>query len=245
MGSAMSDSTLVLTAHPGDFVWRAGGAIALAASRGQRVVIGCMSFGERGESASLWRKGYTLQQVKDHRRDEAEQAAKLLGAEIRFFDADDYPLVETPRLLQGLIDLYREVQPSVVLTHAAADPYNGDHPFAHTIALKARVLAQAPGVEGPGEVIGAPPVFSFEPHQPEQCGFVPNVLLDITAVWETKCEAMRILAAQKHLHTYYTELGHRRGLQAARNSGPNLGLPNDTRAEAYERLYPQVTRELS
>jgi 4-oxalomesaconate hydratase len=241
----MTDSTLVLTAHPGDFVWRAGGAIALAASRGQRVVIGCMSFGERGESASLWRKGYTLGQIKAHRRDEAERAAAGLGAEIRFFDADDYPLAETPELRQGLIDLYREVRPAVVLTHAAADPYNGDHAFAHALALKARVLAQAPGVEGPGEVIGAPPVFCFEPHQPEQCGFRPDVLLDITGVWERKRAAMAILAAQKHLHAYYTELGGRRGLQAARNSGPNLGLPTETVAEAYMRIYPQVTRELS
>ncbi|GAA4587853.1 PIG-L family deacetylase [Actinoplanes octamycinicus] len=235
----------MLTAHVGDFVWRAAGAIALAHSRGERVVIGCLSFGERGESASLWRKGYSLDQVKAVRRQEAEEAAKALGAEIRFFDANDYPLVETPELLQGLIDLYREVQPSVVLTHAPADPYNGDHAFAHQIALKARVLAQAPGVAGPGEVIGAPPVFCFEPHQPEQCGFLPNVLLDVTDVWERKREAMQVLAAQKHLHAYYTELGARRGLQAARNSGPNLGLPNDTRAEAYMRIYPQVTRELS
>ncbi|WIM94180.1 PIG-L deacetylase family protein [Actinoplanes oblitus] len=241
----MTDATLVLTAHPGDFVWRAAGAIALANSRGRRVVIGCMSFGERGESASLWRKGYTLDQVKAVRREEAAQAAKVLGAEIRFFDANDYPLVETPELLQGLIDLYRAVQPAVVLTHAPADPYNGDHAFAHQIALKARVLAQAPGVEGTGEVIGAPPVFCFEPHQPEQCGFVPNVLLDITEVWDRKREAMEILAAQRHLHTYYTELGARRGLQAARNSGPNLGLPDETRGEAYMRIYPQVTRELS
>ncbi len=30
-------STLVVTAHAGDFVWRAGGAIALAASRGEQV----------------------------------------------------------------------------------------------------------------------------------------------------------------------------------------------------------------
>ncbi|BCJ40846.1 GlcNAc-PI de-N-acetylase [Actinoplanes ianthinogenes] len=241
----MTDATLVLTAHPGDFVWRAAGAIALANSRGRRVVIGCMSFGERGESASLWRKGYTLDQVKAARRQEAEEAAEVLGAEIRFFDAGDYPLVETPALAQGLIDLYREVQPSVVLTHAPADPYNGDHAVAHQIALKARVLAQAPGVEGPGEVIGAPPVFCFEPHQPEQCGFVPDVLLDVTEVWERKREAMRVLAAQQHLHAYYTELGARRGLQAARNSGPNLGLPNESRAEAYMRVFPQVTRELS
>ena len=41
---------LVVTAHPGDFVWRAGGAIALHAKKGYRMKIVCLSFGERGES---------------------------------------------------------------------------------------------------------------------------------------------------------------------------------------------------
>jgi 4-oxalomesaconate hydratase len=236
---------LVLSAHPGDFVWRCAGAIALAVARGERVVIGCMSFGERGESAALWRKGYSLEQVKAHRRTEAEGAAKVLGAEVRFYDAGDYPLVETPELRVELVRLYREVQPSVVLTHAERDPYNDDHAVAHGIAMRTRVFAQAPGVQVAGEVLAAPPVFCFEPHQPEQCGFVPNVLLDITPVWERKVEAMRVLGAQGHLVSYYTELGKRRGTQAARNSGPNLGLPSEVYAEAYQRVYPQVTQELS
>jgi 4-oxalomesaconate hydratase len=236
---------LVLSAHPGDFVWRCSGAIALAVSRGERVVIGCMSFGERGESAALWRKGYSLDQVKAQRRSEAEEAAKLLGAELRCFDAGDYPLEETATLRDELVRLYREVQPTVVLTHARKDPYNEDHATAHGIALRTRIFAQAPGFEAPGEVIGAPPVFCFEPHQPEQCGFIPDVLLDITPVWQRKLEAMAVLSAQGHLVSYYTELGTRRGTQAARNSGPNLGLPTEVYAEAYQRVYPQVTQELS
>jgi 4-oxalomesaconate hydratase len=54
-----------------------------------------------------------------------------------------------------------------------------------------------------------------------------------------------IASAQNHLVSYYTELGGRRGTQAARNSGPNLGLPNEVYAEAYQRVFPQVTRELT
>ncbi|GAA5051881.1 4-oxalomesaconate hydratase [Thermocatellispora tengchongensis] len=238
------DPLLVVTAHPGDFVWRAGGAIALATQRGRRAVIACLSFGERGESASLWRKGLSLDEVKAIRREEGEKAANALGAEVVFFDAGDYPLTETPELMRALIDLYRRLQPSVVLTHAAQDPYNIDHPAAREIALKARILAQAPGVPGEGEVIGAPPVFCFEPHQPEMCGFHPDVLLDITPVWERKLAAMHSLGAQGHLVEYYTDLGRRRGVQAKRNSGPNLGLPVDAYAEAYQRIYPQVTTEL-
>ena len=47
-------------------------------------------------------------------------------------------------------------------------------------------------------MIGAPPVFLFEPHQPEQCEFRPQVLLDITSVWPKKYEAFK--AMNEHWH---------------------------------------------
>ncbi|MFI1206477.1 PIG-L deacetylase family protein [Streptomyces sp. NPDC020802] len=238
-------STLVVTAHAGDFVWRAGGAIALAASRGEKVTIVCLTYGERGESAKAWREGRSLEEIKGIRRGEAEAAAATLGAEVVFFDAGDYPLTVTPELTDRLVGVYRNTRPDVVLTHPLDDPYNGDHPAAARTALDARVLAQAAGHPAAGEVIGAPPVFFFEPHQPEMCGFRPEVLLDITEVWTAKRRAMECLAAQRHLWDYYTDLGTRRGVQLKRNAGPNLGLPHATYAEAYMRPYPQVTGELA
>ncbi|MFJ5645711.1 PIG-L deacetylase family protein [Streptomyces sp. NPDC093223] len=238
-------STLVVTAHAGDFVWRAGGAIALAASRGEKVTVACLTFGERGESAKAWRAGKGLAEIKALRTEEAERAAAVLGAGVRFFDAGDYPLTESAELTDRLVALYRETRPDVVLTHPAEDPYNGDHPVAHRTALQARILAQAIGYPGDGDVIGAPPVFFFEPHQPEMSGFRPEVLLDITEVWDTKRKAMECLGAQEHLWAYYTDLAVRRGVQLRRNAGPNLGLAHDTRAEAFMRPFPQIARELA
>ena len=119
----------MVTAHPGDFVWRAGGAIALHAKRGYRVKIVCLSFGERGESQFAWKEtGATLDKVKAGRKDEAERAAEMLGAEIEFFDAGDYPLRLTEAHFDRMVDIYRELNPSFVLTHALEDPYNFDHP---------------------------------------------------------------------------------------------------------------------
>ena len=134
-----------------------------------------------------------------------------------------------------------EVRPTVVLTHPQVDPYNGDHPVAARMAVEARVLAQAAGYPADGEVLGAQPVFFFEPHQPEQCGFVPGVLLDITDVYEVKREAMTRMRAQRHIWDYYADLAVRRGQQLKRNAGPNLGLPSATMGEAYMRVFPQVT----
>jgi 4-oxalomesaconate hydratase len=236
---------LVISAHAGDFVWRASGAVALAADRGERVVVVCLSYGERGESARAWRDGLSLEEIKKLRRSEATAAASVLGAEIEFFDAGDYPLLESPGLVDRLVRIYREVEPSVVLTHPPVDPYNGDHPTASRMALQARVLAQAIGYDAPGEPLGAPPVFFFEPHQPEQCDFRPNVLLDITSVFGTKRKAMECLAAQRHMWSYYTDLAVRRGVQLKRNAGPNLGNIHGTMAEAYVRLFPQTTEVLA
>jgi 4-oxalomesaconate hydratase len=236
---------LVISAHAGDFVWRAGGAIALTAAAGQRVTVVCLSFGERGESARAWREGRTLREIKAIRRAEAEQAASVLGAGIEFLDAGDYPLPETPDLVDRLVHVYREVEPAVVLTHTLTDPYNSDHPAAARMALQARILAQAIGYDAPGQPLSALPVFFFEPHQPEQCDFRPNVLLDITAVFDRKREAMECLPAQQHMWDYYTDLAKRRGVQLERNAGPNLGLPHSCMAEAFVRLYPQTTGVLA
>jgi len=235
---------LVVSAHAADFVWRAGGAIALYAERGYGVRIICLSYGERGESARLWRQdGANLEDIKDVRRDEAGRAAEVLGADVVFLDAGDYPLNATDELVDAVVKEFRDCRPEVVLTHALADPYNFDHPMAAEITLKCRVYAQALGYPAPGDVIGAPPVFLFEPHQPEQCGFKVDVLLDITPVFDKKRGAMEIMGAQGHLVQYYTDLARRRGVQAKRNSGPNIGLKTDAYAEAYQRVYPQVTTE--
>lgn len=244
MVSEPGRSVLVISAHAGDFVWRAGGAIASATQRGERAVVVCLSYGERGESASAWRAGKGLAEIKAMRRSEAEAAARELGAEVRFLDAGDYPLVPSHDLTDALVRNYRDVVPDVVLTHPLVDPYNGDHPVAAQLALQARVLAQAIGYDAPGDPLGAPPVFFFEPHQPEQCDFKPNVLLDITEAYPAKERAMRCLPAQQHMWSYYSDLATRRGVQLRRNAGPNLGLPTEAKAEAFMRYYPQVTAVL-
>jgi 4-oxalomesaconate hydratase len=231
------ESILVVSAHAADFVWRAGGAIALYAARGARVKVVCLSYGERGESAKLWKMpGMTLDRVKANRREEAGAAAALLGAEIEFFDCGDYPMRVGVDVIERLADIYREVRPSFVLTHSLEDPYNFDHPLAANVAQEARVVAQAHG-HRPGEmVLGAPPVFLFEPHQPEQCNWKPQVLLDISSVWEQKRRAFEFMAAQEHLWEYYTRVALQRGVQASRNSDLKIKY-----AEGYQRVFPQVT----
>lgn len=236
-------TALVVSAHSADFVWRAGGAIALHSSQGVAVTIVCLSYGERGESAKLWRReGMTLERVKHEREAEARRAAEALGAaDIQFWDVGDYPMQLTHEHLLRLADIYRSVRPSFVLSHSQHDPYNFDHPRATELAQHARVVAQAHGHKPHEPVLGAPPVYLFEPHQPEQCRWMPNVLLDITAVWDKKRAAIECMAGQEHLWEYYGRVALQRGVQAARNS-ERKGI---VYAEAYEAVFPHVVETLA
>src|SRR3974377_2134369 len=131
---------LVVPPHPRGFVWRARGGRALHAQEGYRVKIVCLSYGERGESQFAWKEpGATLDKVKAGRKDEAERAAALLGAEIEFFDCGDYPLKLNDRHFDRMVDIYRELNPNFVLSHALQDPYNFDNPNAAHFAQETRV----------------------------------------------------------------------------------------------------------
>jgi len=184
------------------------------------------------------------EKVKASRREEAMAAAEILGASIEFFDMGDYPLRATKDDLFRLADVYRRVQPHFVLTHSLKDPYNYDHPMATHLAQEARIIAQAEGYK-PGEpIVAAPPVYCFEPHQPEQCDWKPDVLLDITDVWDKKYQAIQCMAGQEHLWEYYTRVAQQRGVQAKRNVGITSGK-NIEYGEGYQSIFPRVTGELA
>ena len=237
---------LVVSAHSADFVWRAGGAVALHARLGYEVTIVCLSFGERGESAKLWKHGgMTLERVKIERRKESEAAAQVLKARnIRFFDLGDYPLEMDRESKFDLADMMREIQPQFILSHCMVDPYNTDHAYASRTVLECRAVAQAWG-HNPGEsVLGAPQVYMFEPHQPEQMNWKPDVLLDITEVWEQKRTAIECMKGQEHLWNYYTNLSENRGNHFRRNSGGQSGGRNSRYAEGFQSVFPRTVDRL-
>jgi 4-oxalomesaconate hydratase len=182
----------------------------------------------------------TLDRVKQARHEEAQRAADVLGGRLVVFDAGDYPMRLTDAHFERMVDLYREIRPEFVLTHSLEDPYNRDHPEVARFAQETRISAQAHGFKPQTKPIGAPPVFLFEPHQTEQCNWKPQVFLPIDDVWDPKRKAMECMAAQEHLWDYYTRVALQRGAQAARNSDMKV-----TYAEAYQRVFPQVSEALA
>ncbi len=237
----MDRKLLVIGAHSADFVWRAAGTIAVTTSQGGSATVIALSYGERGESGELWKEaGQTVENVKRIRREEAEKAAAAVGATFRCLDLGDYLLNITSTALDGLVELFRELQPDIILTHTPVDPFNPDHPIASQAVQRARLLASGAGIASAFKQISPPDLYYFEPHQPELSNFKPNTFIDITPVIDQKIQAMQAMRAQSYLETYYTELAARRGNHARRISG----LKEVQYAEALQRTLPWVVKSL-
>lgn len=239
-------TALVVSAHSADFVWRAGGAIALHQEKGFKVTVVCLSYGERGESAKLWKQqGMTLEKVKTERRLEAENAAKALGvSDIRFFDVGDYPLDLGPSVQNQMVDVIREIQPKFIMSHSKWDPYNTDHMNTTQFVLQCRMIAQAWGHNPGQKVLGAPQVYLFEPHQTEQMEWKPSIFLDITDVWEKKWNAIQCMNGQEHLWAFYKNVAENRANHFRRNSGGQAGGRAAKYAEGFETIFPRTVDEL-
>ena len=237
----MPRTLLVVSAHSADFVWRAAGAIATVVENGGAAHVVALSYGERGESGELWKEaGQTEERVKEIRDGEAQTAAAALGADFRSLDLGDYPLVVAAAAVDVLTGLICELEPQLIITHAARDPFNPDHGVAHDATVQARQLASGAGVASAFETIPPPELLLFEPHQPELCGFVPTTFLDITSVWSKKMAAMEAMGAQGYLRQYYSERAEHRANHARRISGRS-----DIRyAEAFQREIPIVVDAL-
>ena len=158
----MSDKTaLVVSAHSADFVWRAGGAIALHTGKGFAVTVICLSYGERGESAKLWRQsGMTLDRVKAERQKEAEAAATasrrrrhpVLGSR----RLPDHAL-PTSRCSALSTSIARSTPPSRSRTPRRTSTTTTTR-LVTDFAQHARIIAQAHGHKPGEKVLGAPAV---------------------------------------------------------------------------------------
>jgi len=240
--SVVKPRVLVISAHAADFCSRAGGTIVNYVKAGSPVRVVDMTYGERGESNRLWlsRKGLTVEEVKTARKEEAEKAAGILGAEICFMDFDDNPLTMNRERYERLASEIRKFRPTILLTHWLKDPLNPDHEVTAKAALWACVKA-ADSDEG-REVAPNPEIFMFEPSVPtnDLSEFRPDTYIDVTEVFDVKLRALKEFRTQPGLPEVYTQWGMFRARQAVLRHDVH-GTPGkrDIKyAEAFKRYTP-------
>ena len=240
--SGFKPKVLVVSAHAADFCSRAGGTIINYVKAESPVRIIDMTYGERGESNSLWlsRKDLTIEEVKAIRREEAVKAAEILGAEIRFMDFDDNPLTMNRERYEKLTWEIRDFHPTILLTHWINDPLNPDHEVTAKAVLWACVKATDPDEGKP--ITPNPEIFMFEPSVPtnDLSEFRPDTYIDVTEVFEVKLEALKQFKTQSGLPTVYTQWGAFRARQAVlrHDIHGTPGKRDIKYAEAFKRYTP-------
>jgi len=224
---------LVVTAHPDDVDFGAGGAIAIMADKGVKVTYCVVSDGDAG--------GHDRQAVDVElgRRRRAEQcaAAACVGvSDVRFLGYPDGYLVASLDLRRDIVRVIRDVRPELVITHTPERNYQyipPSHPD-HRAVGGATVDAVYPDARNP---------YAFPELQSEEGleawtvravwlfgGMTPNHHVDISESFDRKLAALRAHESQhahiKGLEGYVRRLYGRWALE--------VGLPEGRYAELFQ-----------
>ena len=204
---------LAVGAHPDDVEIGCGGLLAM---EGISKDILHLSNGETSKYAD----GKT-------RREEAEAAAHVLKVRVHFFEIPGRGITVENRVCLRLVGLIREIRPDFLVTHWGTDGHP-DHQGAHSLVRKAFFLS------GASVDVEAPPwkcrnLLYFHPFS-SGYGFTPEFVLDITAVYPKKLEALRCHRSQESFILPHVEA-------VSRYFGQNSGVE---RAEPFRAEMPLV-----
>ena len=236
------EKLMVVSAHAADWVWRCSGTIAKYKNMGAEVCVVCLTHGERGESGALWKKeGANKENVMATSLSESKAVAEYLGVDdFEMWEYQDHPLVMSAEILDRLNEKMRQFQPTVIVTHDWHDDTNTDHVVASDITFTTFGMSRHKGIESETTTTnGIVQIYGFEPSQTERSGYVPEVYIDITDVWEQKLYAMSLIKAQPATCKIHERVNTHRGWQAGR-------MPNGKGikfAESFTVRYPIILKD--
>jgi len=165
-------TVLAIGAHPDDLELAIGGTLAKLQKSGARVVMAVVSV--PGDYAV--------------RRREAEQAAAILGCELRVLvdggapkRIEDMKTYELVKVLDGVV---KELSPAAVLTHGPSE-FHHDHVLVYDAAIATQRLRYFD-------------FFSYHPNfcRPVPVQFHPRAYVDISDTIEAKMEAIAVHQSQ-------------------------------------------------
>jgi bacillithiol biosynthesis deacetylase BshB1 len=171
---------LAVGAHPDDAEIGCGGALVLAVRAGLRVAVADLT---RGEAATLG--------TPELRDAERARASEILGLATRpCLGLPDTAVGTDPAHRDAVVELVREARPRVVLAPLPHDRHP-DHGAAGRLVQEACYLAGLPAV-GQGRPHRPDKLYHYLLHHSVEVSFV----VDVTAAWERKLEAVGAYASQ-------------------------------------------------
>jgi len=177
---------IAVVAHPDDADIFCGGTLAKHVDRGDDVAIVHLTRGEYGGFDA------TEAEVAAVREREARASAETLGAEVGFLDFSDGRVTYSLDHRLALVDVIREYEPDVVLTHYREDMHP-DHRATSRLVTDAYYMASLPLVET-----------DHPPHDPSNvyyfgkptAAFEPSTFVDVTGYQDAKEAAIECHESQ-------------------------------------------------
>ena len=174
---------LAIGCHPDDLEMACAGTLAKYATRGDRVIMCHVANGNLGHAVIM------PEELREIRMKEAENAAKIIGAESISIDVGDMHVEASEReTINRLIEVVRYAKPDLIITHNP-DDYMRDHQQTSQLAFHASFGSSIPHIETVTEAYGEiVPLFYMDTLA--GINFVPTEYVDVTDTIDTKLEAL-------------------------------------------------------
>lgn len=180
---------LAVGAHPDDLEILCGGTLARFVQEGHEVVMCHASRGNRGSFVQ------TSDEIARIRSAEARRATEICGAAYATLDFSDAEINAADRDQQrAVVDLVREAQPDLILTHSPGD-YMGDHNEISRLVFDCSFYAALPLYETNKQYHSEiTPIYFMETIMGH--GFLPSEFVDISTTMETKIAMLKAHESQ-------------------------------------------------
>lgn len=175
----MSDqkTIMVIGAHAADAELMGGAAVLAHQKQGWKSVLVHMTLGEKG--------GRTIspEEYAVTKREQAEQAAAILGSEVEFLPYLDGELPVSEEVQWLIADLIRKHKPTVILTHWKGS-IHVDHTNTYENVLASLFFAGLRTFKREHEAHWVNGIYFAENWEDEE-DYVPDTYIDVSDVWET------------------------------------------------------------
>ncbi len=205
---------LAVGAHPDDVEILCGGTLAKYARLGHEVFIAVATDGSAGHTE------IPPDQLAQMRREEAEKAAAIIGAQIYFIGEPDEWLFHDRPTREKFIRAIRWANPDLIITHYPGD-YHPDHRACADIVFAASFLSTLPKIMP--EVAAQEKVAAlFYMDTLAGADFEPEFFVDVTEDFDTKrrmlaCHETQVAWLRDHdsidIFDFIDRVARMRGLQ--------------------------------
>jgi len=224
---------LAVGAHPDDIEILCAGTLARYAEAGHAVTLAVFTCGDMGDLK------VPPPELALVRKRESEAAAAILGARLLWPAITDELVFPNEEQRRTMIDLIRQADPDVILTHGPSD-YHPDHRYVSQLVFDSyfqKGLPHLPGQRQSACRFGGTQVYYMD--NLAGISFAPAEYVDITPVMETKrrmleCHQSQVKPMRELAQTDLLELveiqSRFRGLAAGCKHAEGF-----TRLEAFQR----------